>query len=135
MCDVPSRAVFCSESIESFPGTASKFFLKLLVTIPVVPIITGRIVHIRFHIRCISMHKLLYYYYYYYYYYYTPTCNSLTRASIWKHGARKFVTFFSVRHNPLRTKYQVHQYSQNGRRCSDDIYNALIISSHFKSDF
>ena len=39
MCDVPSIAVFCSESIECFPGTASKFFLKLLVTIPVVPII------------------------------------------------------------------------------------------------
>ena len=35
MCDVPSIAVFCSESIECFPGTASKFFLKLLVTIPV----------------------------------------------------------------------------------------------------
>jgi hypothetical protein len=39
MCDVPSMAVFCSESIECFPGTASKFFLKLLVTIPVAPII------------------------------------------------------------------------------------------------
>ena len=52
MCDVPSIAVFCSESIECFPGTASKFFLKLLVTIPVAPIIT------------------VYYYYYYYYYYY-----------------------------------------------------------------
>jgi hypothetical protein len=35
MCDVPSIAVFCSESIECFPGTASKFFFKLLVTIPV----------------------------------------------------------------------------------------------------
>ena len=34
MCDVPSIAVFCSESIECFPGTASKFFLRLLVTIP-----------------------------------------------------------------------------------------------------
>ena len=33
MCDVPSIAVFCNESIECFPGTASKFFLKLLVTI------------------------------------------------------------------------------------------------------
>ena len=32
MCDVPSTAVFCSESIECFPGTASKFFLKLLIT-------------------------------------------------------------------------------------------------------
>ena len=39
MCDVPSIAVFCSESIERFPGAASKFFLKLLLTIPVVPII------------------------------------------------------------------------------------------------
>jgi len=33
MCDVPSIAVFCSESIECFPGRVSKFFLKLLVTI------------------------------------------------------------------------------------------------------
>jgi len=61
MCEVPSIAVFCSESIECFPGTASKFFLKLLVTIPVAPIITGIIVHFRFHIRCISIHKLLYF--------------------------------------------------------------------------
>ena len=45
MCDVPSIAVFCSESIECFPGTVSNFFLKLLVTIPVAPIITGKIVH------------------------------------------------------------------------------------------
>ena len=57
MCDVPSIAVFCSESIECFPGTASKFFLKRLVTIPVAPIITGIVVHFRFHIRCISIHK------------------------------------------------------------------------------
>ena len=57
VCDVPSIAVFCSESIECFPGAASKFFLKLLVTIPVAPIITGTIVHFRFHIRCISIHK------------------------------------------------------------------------------
>ena len=61
MCDVPCIAVFCSESIERFPGTVSKFFLKLLVTIPVAPIITGIIVHFRFHIRCISIHKLLYF--------------------------------------------------------------------------
>jgi len=53
MCDVPSIAVFCSESIECFPGTASKFFLKLLITIPVAPVITGIIVHFKFHIRCI----------------------------------------------------------------------------------
>jgi hypothetical protein len=37
-------SVFCSESIECFPGTASKFFLKLLVTIPVAPNFTGIIV-------------------------------------------------------------------------------------------
>jgi hypothetical protein len=60
MCDVPSIAVFCSESIESFPGTASKFFLKLLVTIPVTPVITGIIVHFRFYIRCISIHKFVF---------------------------------------------------------------------------
>ena len=61
MCDVPSIAVFCSESIEWFPGIVSKFSFKLLVTIPVAPIITGTIVHLRFHIRCISIHKLLYF--------------------------------------------------------------------------
>ena len=61
MCDVPSIAVFCSEYIEYFPGTVSKYFLKLLVTIPVAPIITGTIVHFMFHIRCISIHKLLYF--------------------------------------------------------------------------
>ena len=31
MCDVPSIAVFCSESIECFPGTVSKFFLSFLL--------------------------------------------------------------------------------------------------------
>ena len=40
MCDVPSIAVFCNESIECF---------------------TGIIVHFRFHIRCISVNKLLYF--------------------------------------------------------------------------
>ena len=60
MCDVSSIAVFC-ESIECFPGIVTKFFFKLLVTIPVAPIITGTIVHFRFHIRCISIHKLLYF--------------------------------------------------------------------------
>jgi len=56
MCDVPS-----SEYIEWFPGIVSKFFFKLLVTIPLAPIITGKIVHFRSHIRCISIHKLLYF--------------------------------------------------------------------------
>jgi hypothetical protein len=52
MCDVPSIAVFCSEYIECFPGTASKCFLKLLVTIPVAPIITGIIVQSCHDIQC-----------------------------------------------------------------------------------
>ena len=64
VCDVPSIAVFCSESIECFPCIVSKFFFKLLVTIPVAPIITGIIVHFRFHIHCISTHKLLYFNYF-----------------------------------------------------------------------
>jgi len=60
MCDVPSIAVFCSGSIECFPGRISKFIFKLLVSIPVVPIFTSTIVHFTFHIRCISINTLLY---------------------------------------------------------------------------
>ena len=56
-----TTAVFYSESIECFPVRASKFFLKFLVTIPVAPIITGIIVHFRFRIHCISIHKLLHF--------------------------------------------------------------------------
>ena len=51
MCDVPCTAVFCSESIECFPGMASKFFFKTFVAIPVAPVITGKITHFSFHIR------------------------------------------------------------------------------------
>ena len=61
MCDVPSIAVFSSELSECFPGTASKFFLKLFVTFPVATVFTGIVVHFRFHIRCISIHKLSYF--------------------------------------------------------------------------
>ena len=71
MCDVPSIAVFCSESIECFPGAGSKFFLKLLVTIPVAPIFTGIIVHSgsTFVVSLyINSCNLTYYHYYYYYY-------------------------------------------------------------------
>jgi hypothetical protein len=38
MCDVPSIAVCCSESIERFPGIASRFILNFF-TIPVAQII------------------------------------------------------------------------------------------------
>ena len=49
MCDVPSIAVFCGESIECFPGTASKFLLRHLITLSVAPIFTGIIVHFMLH--------------------------------------------------------------------------------------
>jgi hypothetical protein len=62
MCDVPSKVVFCSESIECFPGIASRFVLMLFVTVPVAPIITGIIVDFRFHVCCISIPKALYFY-------------------------------------------------------------------------
>jgi hypothetical protein len=55
MCDVPRIAVFCSESIECFPGTASRCFLTLLVTIPVASIITGIILHFRFRFRLLLL--------------------------------------------------------------------------------
>ena len=56
MYDIPSIAVFCSESIERFPGTASNSFFTPFVTIPVDPIITGVIIHFMFHIRFVYMH-------------------------------------------------------------------------------
>ena len=61
MNDVPSIAVFCSESTEWFSGMASKFFLKPFITIPFAPVITGTTSHFVFHIRCTSIHKLLYF--------------------------------------------------------------------------
>ena len=60
MCDVPSLAVFCTESLEHFPGMASEFFFQTLVTIPVASV-TGIVVHCVFHIHCITIHKLLYF--------------------------------------------------------------------------
>jgi len=57
MCDVPSVTVSCSESIECVPGTASKFFLKLLVTIPVASFITVIIIIIYIYIYiCVLSH-------------------------------------------------------------------------------
>jgi hypothetical protein len=50
MCDVPSMAVFCTESIECCPGIVSRYFCKLLLTIPVAPMITGMTKHFMFHI-------------------------------------------------------------------------------------
>jgi len=39
MCDVPSTAVFCSESTECVPGTASIFFLKLLLLLLIIVVV------------------------------------------------------------------------------------------------
>ena len=61
MCDDPSIVVFCSESIECFPGMVSKFFLKHFVAIRMAPTITGTILCFRFHIHSISIHKLWYF--------------------------------------------------------------------------
>jgi len=61
MCDVPYIAVFYSDSIECFPVMASKFFFKTFVTILVAPIISGILLHFRFYIRCIFIHKILYF--------------------------------------------------------------------------
>jgi hypothetical protein len=51
MLDVPSTAIFFGESVECFPGMAYKFF----VTLPVVPVITGIITYLIFHIRSVSL--------------------------------------------------------------------------------
>jgi hypothetical protein len=55
-CDVPSTAAFYSESIECVPAMASKFLFTPFVTIPVAPAITGIVIHLMFHFRCISVH-------------------------------------------------------------------------------
>jgi hypothetical protein len=54
-------SVFCSESVDCFPGVASKIFLTRFVTVPVAPVLTGIILHFRLHIHYISLHKLLYF--------------------------------------------------------------------------
>jgi hypothetical protein len=50
MCDVPSVAVFCREFVECCPDIVSRFF-KLLITIPVTPVITGMTKHFMLYIR------------------------------------------------------------------------------------
>jgi hypothetical protein len=62
MCDVPSTAVVCSDSVECFRRMASRFSLKHFVTIPVAPVTAYIVVHFMSHIRCtcISVQELLY---------------------------------------------------------------------------
>jgi hypothetical protein len=49
-CDVPRIVFFYKESMDCFPSMVSKFFFKLLFTIPEAPIITGIITHFINHI-------------------------------------------------------------------------------------
>ena len=60
VCDVPTTTVFCIESSECFPGMAYKFLFKSFVIIPVAQITIGTPIHFMFHIRCISISKLLF---------------------------------------------------------------------------
>jgi hypothetical protein len=61
MCDVPSMAVFCRESIECHPGIVSRYFCKLLLTIPVALMITGMTKHFMLHILWSSILTFLYF--------------------------------------------------------------------------
>jgi hypothetical protein len=63
-CSKYSLDVFCIESIECFPGIASRFFLELFVTISMAPVMTCITAHFRFHFRCISIPKLVYFNFY-----------------------------------------------------------------------
>jgi hypothetical protein len=68
MCDVPGRAVFCTESTDCFLVTASKRFFKRFVTISSGSNYYRSIT--TFHIPNSTYLDTNYYYYYYYYYYY-----------------------------------------------------------------
>jgi amino acid permease len=58
MCDGPSIAVCCSESIECFPGIASKYILKLFLTIPMDSITTGMILRLWFRVVVIIISSI-----------------------------------------------------------------------------
>ena len=101
-----------SESVQYFPGMASKFFFKTFVTIPVAPGITGIIIHFMFHIR-------LYYYYYYFIiilcrvlHNYVPEKNNVSRVysstAIWYLQFILRVMFFSF--FPCWMFNTLHQY-------------------------
>ena len=65
MRDIPSRTVFFTASIASFSGMASKFFFTPFVTLSVAPVITSIIIHVMYHIHCVSVHKSLYFSFFY----------------------------------------------------------------------
>ena len=86
VCDVPSVPVFCSDQLNVFLVWLQNFSFTLCFY-PVAPIITGIILHFRFHIHCTPTHKLLYFSFYYYYYYYcclTAQNVPLLAVQIWQ---------------------------------------------------
>jgi hypothetical protein len=54
----PGWQFFCNESTECLSSISYRYFLSLLATTPVAPMITGIIKHFMFHIRWISMLNL-----------------------------------------------------------------------------
>jgi hypothetical protein len=66
MSDVPIMAVFCTESIDCYPGIVTRNCFTLLLTILVAPMITGMTKRFMFHIHWILILRFYYYYYYYY---------------------------------------------------------------------
>ena len=61
VCAVPSMAVFCSSLTSCFPGMLLMYFLNDYEIVPVAPIITGITFVFTFHMRCISVVRLLLY--------------------------------------------------------------------------
>jgi hypothetical protein len=97
MCDVPSMAVFCRESIECCPGIVSRYYCKLLLTIPVAPMITGMTKHFMFHILWISVRFLYFNYYYYLSSEYSEfrTCRNACGKSVYS-GTDPFRSYFNA---------------------------------------
>jgi hypothetical protein len=59
MCDVNNMAIVCSESIEYFPGMASKIFFILFVSIPVAPLTTRIVTQFMFQVLSLLLLLLL----------------------------------------------------------------------------
>ena len=59
MCAVPNMAVFCSSLTSCFPGMLLTYFLNDLEIVPVTSIITGITFVFTFHMRYISIVRLL----------------------------------------------------------------------------
>ena len=86
---------------------ASKMFFKPFVTVPVAPHITGTITHCMFHIRCISVHKLLYFSFF------SASCCSTflsagTATSINVHVFSFFIFHYYIW--PICCKFSVYYY-------------------------